>query len=148
MTLSMQEISDRMEISDVLAEYCRALDERRFRDLEALFSDDAVCDYGPLGQPEGPAAISRLIEAALQGLDATQHFIGGTLISVDGDTASARTYLISQHIRHAAPAETFYMIAGEYVDTLVRTPHGWKLRTRKLDRMWTMGDRAVILGRP
>lgn len=148
MTLSLQEISDRMEIADVLAQYCRALDERRFRDLEDLFTEDAVCDYGSLGRPEGPPAISRLIEAALQGLDATQHFIGGTLIEVDGDTATARTYLISQHIRHAAPGDPFYMIAGEYVDTLTRTSQGWRLRTRRLDRMWTMGDRAVIMGRP
>jgi len=35
--LSLQEISDRMEIQDVLAKYSDAIDSRRWDDLDALF---------------------------------------------------------------------------------------------------------------
>jgi hypothetical protein len=142
--LDLQTISDRMEIEDLLTAYSIAIDSKQFDDLLPLFTEDAVCDYGSLGSPKGPSAIADLIHTTLKSLDATQHLLGKSVIVVDGDAADVRTYLISQHIRDAAPGEKHYFIGGEYIDTMVRTPDGWKFQTRRLSRMWTQGDRAVI----
>lgn len=143
--LDLQEISDRIEIQELLVRYSIAIDSKRFDDLLPLFTEDAECDYGSLGSPRGPAAIAGLISSTLAGLDATQHLVGNSIVEIDGDSAAVRTYLISQHIRASAPGAKHYFIGGEYVDTVVRTPDGWRFRTRRLDRMWSEGDRAVIV---
>ena len=143
--LDLQAVSDRIEIEELLVRYSIAIDSQRFEDLIPLFADDAACDYGSLGCPQGPQAIVALIQKTLAGLDATQHLVGKCLIKLDGDSADVRTYLISQHIRASAPGVKHYFVGGEYVDTVVRTPAGWKFRTRRLDRMWSEGDREVIV---
>ena len=100
-------------------------------------------------RPTGPAAIREMISGTIGHLDATQHLVGKSLVefSADGDEAEVRTYLISQHIRESAPGPVkHYFLGGEYYDRVVRTPDGWRIAYRRLDRMWKQGDRAVISG--
>jgi len=147
MALDLQQINDRIEIEELLVRYSRALDHRRFEELESIFTPDAEFDAGGLGHPVGPANIRAMIEGTIGHLDATQHLIGKSLIefSQDGDSAEVRTYLISQHIREATEGPVkHYFLGGEYADRVVRTPDGWRIRYRRLDRMWKQGDRAVI----
>ena len=147
MPLDLQQISDRIEIEELLVRYSRALDHRRFEELEGVFTPDAEFDAGGLGHPHGPAAIREMIEGTLTGLDATQHLVGKSAIEFapDGDSAEVRTYLISQHIRESTPGPVkHYFLGGEYADRVVRTPDGWRIAYRRLDRMWKQGDRAVI----
>ena len=44
---TLQELINRREITDVLIEYCCALDHMDLPRLSALFTDDCVVDYGP-----------------------------------------------------------------------------------------------------
>jgi hypothetical protein len=144
--LDLQQISDRIEIEELLVRYSRALDQREFDTLETLFTPDATFDGGSLGCPTGAAEIRAMIEGTLSGLDATQHLVGKSLIDLQGDEAEVRTYLISQHIRESAPGPVkHYFLGGEYADRVVRTPDGWRIAYRRLDRMWKQGDRAVIV---
>ena len=145
--MDLQQLTDRVEIEELLVRYSRALDLRRFDELEGIFTADGEFDAGGLGHPHGPAAIREMIEGTLTGLDATQHLLGKSTVefSADGDSAEVRTYLISQHIRESAPGPVkHYFLGGEYADRVVRTPGGWRIAYRRLDRMWKQGDRAVI----
>lgn len=147
--MDLQEISDRFEIDELLARYARALDYRTFHELDGIFTADATFDAGGLGAPTGPKAIRTMIEGTIGHLDATQHLVGKSIIEFadDGDSAEVRTYLISQHIRESAPGPVkHYFLGGEYYDRVVRTPDGWRIAYRRLDRMWKQGDRAVISG--
>ena len=147
MALDLQAISDRIEIEELLARYARALDYRQWEDLEAIFTEDGEFDAGGLGHPHGPAAIREMIEGTIGHLDATQHLVGKSLIefSTDGESAEVRTYLISQHIRESTPGPVkHYFLGGEYADRVVRTPDGWRIAYRRLDRLWKQGDRAVL----
>src|SRR6202022_443654 len=51
--LSQAEISDRLEIQQLLVDYSTAIDLRRFDDLDAVFTPDAYIDYTALGGIEG-----------------------------------------------------------------------------------------------
>jgi hypothetical protein len=42
--LSMEEISDRLEIRQLLVDYPTAIDQRRFDDLDKVFTPDAYID--------------------------------------------------------------------------------------------------------
>jgi 3-phenylpropionate/cinnamic acid dioxygenase small subunit len=145
---NIQHMLDRIEIEELLVRYSRAIDSKDFDTLEELFTSDATFDGGSLGCPTGAPQIRAMIEGTLTGLDSTQHLVGKSLIEIDGDEAEVRTYLFSQHIRESTPGPIkHYALGGEYADRVVRTPAGWRIAYRRLDRMWKEGDRAVISGR-
>ena len=56
--LSLQEISDRLEIQQLLVDYSTALDQRRFDDLDAVFTPDAYIDYRVTGGIDGIGELS------------------------------------------------------------------------------------------
>lgn len=140
----LQELTDRLDIAEVLARYCVALDTRDWDLLQQVFAADAACDYGSVGSPQGIPAIAAAIRGTIGDLDATQHLTGNVLVDLDGDRATASCYLLSQHVRRGQEGGEEYLIGGRYHDELVRTPDGWRIRTRRLDRMWSSGNRDVV----
>ena len=51
--LSLEEISDRLEIQQLLVDYSTAIDKRRFDDLDQVFTEDAYIDYTAMGGIDG-----------------------------------------------------------------------------------------------
>ena len=61
--LSLAEVSDRLEIQQLLVDYSTAIDQRRFDDLDNVFTPDAYIDYRELGGIDG-FFIARLVRKA------------------------------------------------------------------------------------
>mgnify|MGYP002621366379 CR=1 FL=1 len=138
-------VQDRLDIADVLARYCIALDSRDWGLLDQVFTPDATAHYGRAGRPSGLPAIVAVVRSSLERLDASQHFIGTSLVEPDGEgEARGRTYLIAQHVRDGLPGGSQFVVAGTYVDRFVRTPRGWRIRERRLVETWTRGNPAVL----
>ena len=53
MTMSLQEISDRLEIQDLLVAYSHAIDTRNWDALDDVFTPDAFIDYSDFGGGSG-----------------------------------------------------------------------------------------------
>ena len=89
--LSLAEISDRLEIQQLLVDYSTAIDQRRFDDLDAVFTPDAYIDYTALGGIDGryPEVKAWLAEV-LPNFPMYVHMLGNFSVRVDGDTASSR----------------------------------------------------------
>ena len=51
--LSLEEISDRLEIQQLLIDYSTAIDRKRFDDLDRVFTPDAYIDYRVTGGIDG-----------------------------------------------------------------------------------------------
>ena len=51
--LSQQEISDRLEIQDLLTAYCDAIDSQNWDALDDIFTSDAIIDYTDAGGAKG-----------------------------------------------------------------------------------------------
>jgi SnoaL-like domain len=141
---SLDTTSDRLDIADLLALYSTALDTKQWDLLDEVFTPDAVCDYGSLGNPANRDEIKALIRRTLEPLDFTQHFIGNVVVKVDGDKAHTDLYLIAQHIRAGAAGGESYMMGARYADDVVRTPEGWRISHREIIRGWATGNREVI----
>ncbi|WP_433496602.1 nuclear transport factor 2 family protein [Sphaerimonospora sp. CA-214678] len=138
-------LQDRLDIADLLARYCVALDGRDWDLLGQVFTEDAAAEYGSAGSPRGLPAIVEVVRASLEPLDASQHFIGTSLIEATGaDEATGRTYLIAQHVKNGTPGGDLFTIAGTYVDRFVRTRDGWRIADRHLHHTWTQGNPAVL----
>jgi len=131
--LSLQEISDRLEIQDLLTRYCHAIDGRDFDALDTVFTPDAVIDYTESGGAKGaPPEIKRWLPIALAAaIPKYQHMIGAPHLKLDGDRATSRTILFNPLV-YPRPdgTEQVFFIGLWYCDELVRTAQGWRISSR------------------
>ena len=142
MALSQQEISDRLEINDVLVRYTRSIDNRDYELLDTCFTPDAHLDYTASGGVKGAyPEVRTWLEKALAQFKAMMHMIGNVVIEVDGDKATSRTYLLNpMGVEASGGAMQFFTVGGEYVDQLVRTPDGWRIRERIEKQTYLQGS--------
>lgn len=120
---------DRQDISDVLVRYATGIDSRDWPLFRTVFTDDCELDYGEIGTWTGVDAVVDFMVAAHDMAGHTLHRISNQVATVDGDTATARTYvdalIMSQDNNSGVNA------VGFYDDELVRTDTGWRIRRRR-----------------
>ncbi|MBW2162803.1 MAG: nuclear transport factor 2 family protein, partial [Deltaproteobacteria bacterium] len=91
MTLSLQEISDRLEIQDLIHNYSGIIDQKRFDDLRDVFTEDAHIDYSAMGAPAGGLdTIITFLHQVMGMFPNHQHLNANAQITVDGDMAPGR----------------------------------------------------------
>src|SRR5581483_2379592 len=92
MPLSLAEVSDRIEINDLLVAYSHAVDFRDWDGLDDVFTADAVIDYTAMGGPRGDLAATKAFLAETMPIFAGwQHMVATSKVTVQGDTAEGRT---------------------------------------------------------
>ena len=128
--LSLAEISDRFEIQQLLIDYSTAIDQRRFDDLDRVFTPDAYIDYRAAGGIDGgfPDVKAWLAEV-LPNFPAYSHMLGNFDVRIDGDTASSRTICFNPMVLNAEAKQVLF-IGIWYDDEFVRTPDGWRMSRR------------------
>ncbi|WP_296678835.1 nuclear transport factor 2 family protein [Novosphingobium sp.] len=132
-------LEDKDAIRDVLTVYAHAIDRRRWDLMPQLFHPDGTFAFGPVqgGWQQFVEQARGVIEPCV----ATHHQLGQVLITADGpDAAQAETYMTAMHIVPAGyPLTTVFpdrgedysaIIAGRYVDRLVRHDGGWRIMQR------------------
>jgi hypothetical protein len=129
--LSLEEISDRLEIQQLLVDYSTAIDSRRFDDLDRVFTADAHIDYTELGGIAGTYPDVKVwLSEVLPNFPAYFHMLGNFDIRVDGDKATSRTILFNPM---ALGDNGQVMFCGLwYDDEFIRTAEGWRM-TRRLE---------------
>ena len=126
--LSLQDLSDRFEIQDLLVRYSQLLDRFAFDEMDALFTDDAVLDYSQTGAVSGTWPEQKaFIAKAFEGFKGTQHLLGLPSIAVSGDTATARSICFNPMV---VDDKKVFFVGIWYDDQLVRTTDGWKFAKR------------------
>ena len=130
--LSLQEISDRLEIEDLLARCSYAIDERDWDALDGIFTPDAVIDYSETGGARGSVAeIKAWLPVAMQRFPRYQHMVATKRLELDGDSARCRTILFNPMVYQGENGgEQVFFIGLWYRDKLVRTPDGWRIAER------------------
>lgn len=124
----LAELRDRQEITDLMYEYCRALDAMELEELVALFTHDCVVDYGPQIRSEGAAVLRRDL-ARMWRWARTSHHSGGVQIKFDSpDSAEVCSYVLAWH---EAPDGSTATMMGQYHDRVRRTTAGWRIATRR-----------------
>lgn len=126
--LPLQEISDRLEIQDLLARYSAAIDARRWDDLDDLFTHDAVIDYTETGGIRGTLAEQKdYLAAVLPSFQGTQHLTATSTIELDGDTARVRTICFNPMV--VDDGHVFF-VGLWYRDVLARVADRWRFSER------------------
>lgn len=136
--LSHQEISDRFEIQDLNYRYADIIDQRRFDELEEVFSEDAHIDYSAVGGAVGDKKSTiDFLKKALPAFKCFQHLNANLQITVKGDTAKGRVMCFNpQELMLGKDKSHFFMLGLWYNDEYVRTPQGWRIRKRTEVMSW------------
>ena len=142
--VTLQELVNRQEITDLLIRYSTALDTRDWPLLQSCFTPDGIVDYGDYGGEHDPASTVAHCRGGLEGLDVNQHLIANVAINLDGDRATAVCYVHAQHTLNGADGGDNFMIGGQYRDRLIRTADGWRFAHRSLVGIWSEGNPDVF----
>lgn len=136
--LSLQEISDRFEIQDLVYRYADIIDQRCFDELQEVFSDDAHIDYSAVGGPMGDKASTiAFLKKALPAFKCYQHLNANVQITVTGDTAVGRVMCFNpQELMLGKDKSQLFMLGLWYNDKYVRTAKGWRIQERVEVMSW------------
>ena len=135
----VQWLADRAEISDVLFRYFSSTDLRDWNRWGDCLTEDVEIDLG-FGQRTGREDVIRWVEAALVDVDATHHMSSNHEITIDGDTATVRSDLLTTHVVVHEGIEERLTAGGIYNHVLVRTAKGWKIRKAQNSMTWRDGN--------
>ena len=128
--LSLEEISDRLEIQQLLIDYSTAIDQRRFDDLDAVFTSDAYIDYRAAGGIDGQfPEIKAWLSEVLPNFPAYYHMLGNVDVRVTGDTATSRAICFNPMVMDG-DQQQIYFVGIWYLDEFVRTAQGWRMSRR------------------
>jgi len=130
--MSLQELSDRREIDDLLIRYCHAIDTHDWALLDTVFMPDSVIDYTVFGGPRGRyPEIREFLADSLPRQAHSQHVISTSRVLLDGDRATAST-ICTNPMGVPQPDGSVHHTTYHlwYIDEIVRTPAGWRLAAR------------------
>ncbi len=129
--MNLRELSDRLEIDDLLTRYANALDDRDWERWAACFTADARIDYTAAGGIQGSLPEVRAwLEEVMPGFKMTQHLVTNKEIRLDGDTATCRSCLFNPMGVADGDGMMVFLECGTYRDRLVRTADGWRIAER------------------
>lgn len=132
--MTLQQISDRLELEQLTIDYAHAIDRGEVDRLDDIFLPNAEIDCTLTGgirvkYPE----IREWLRHATCAFGNTQHLVTNHQFSVDGDKAIGRILCfnpIEWPDSDAPPARQVVFLALWYHDKYVRTDDGWRIATR------------------
>jgi hypothetical protein len=135
---------DRAEITNVLAKYAFTIDGRDWEGLRECFTDDAQASYNRVTLAPGADAIVNHVRG-LENMPASQHVFGAPGITIDGDSAKARSYAVAYLVVPGAGGDGHVLVSRglSYTDELVRGPNGWLISTRFHECYWSTDQPTV-----
>jgi ketosteroid isomerase-like protein len=134
---------DKEAVRETIATYARSVDRCDFELMRSCFWDDAIDVHGFM-----VATPDELVEAAqgmLSSFESTMHFLGNSMVSVDGDEAHAETYCIAYHHIVCGERGDYDRVVGmRIVDRLQRRGDDWRFAKRTYIFEWGRVDPAAV----
>lgn len=130
MTFSLQQLSDRYELTELLSRYATCVDYKNYEELATLFTPDATLDYSAAGGASGTVTeVLQWMESVLGMFASTQHLISNPVITVEEDTAKGRFMCFNpMPFPGAAGPQQHVMFNGLwYSVSFVKSDQQWKI---------------------
>jgi 3-phenylpropionate/cinnamic acid dioxygenase small subunit len=129
----MTEREARQDISDLLVRYATGIDQRDWPLFRTVFTDDCELDYGEIGAWQGVDAVTDFMDTTHAMAGHTLHRLTNQAITLDGDNASARTYIDA--VIMFGDNQSGVNAWGFYDDEIVRTADGWRIARRRFTQV-------------
>ncbi|WP_445162689.1 nuclear transport factor 2 family protein [Mycobacterium sp. Dal123C01] len=124
---------DRQDISDLLVRYATGIDRRDWPLFRTVFTDDCELDYGEIGTWQGVDAVTDFMDTTHAMAGNTLHRLTNQAITLNGDTASARTYVDA--VIMFGDNQSGVNAWGFYDDEIVRAADGWRIARRRFTQV-------------
>ena len=130
--LSLQQISDRLEIQQLFTDYASAIDQKNFDALDVVFTADAYIDYRAMGGIDGRfPEIKAWLAQVLPNFPNYFHLVSNVALKIEGDRASSTIVCFNPMHVNLPDGKSQVMFLGLwYHDKLVRTAQGWRMSER------------------
>ena len=126
--MSQLTADDRLAIAEIMAAYCHAIDQGRWDQLDALFSDDCRLDFGKvMGVFEGREGLHRFAEMLRSLGIVMRHYTTNLVVRGDGTRAQAESYVLAITGSGGSRRQS----TGRYDDELVKLDGRWRIRERR-----------------
>jgi ketosteroid isomerase-like protein len=139
--MTVEELLEIEAIKEVRHLYSHYYDGNRLDDLIDLFTDDAVCEFGPAfgGDWVGKEQIRTRYHDFLYGSGRLEHSQMHAVTNpwirlIDADTAYGRWYQLNLNVAPGAPNPL--TLFGVYDDVYRKTGGGWKIHRTRIDFLW------------
>jgi 3-phenylpropionate/cinnamic acid dioxygenase small subunit len=129
----VSERDDQHDISAVILCYATGIDRRDWTLFHSIFTDDCELDYGEIGVWKGADEVTEFMRQAHELAGHTMHRLTNQVITVDGDSAQARTYVDA--LIMLADNSSGVNAAGFYDDDFVRSAEGWQIARRRFTQV-------------
>lgn len=139
-TAKVQRLLDESELRKLIQAWPRALDERDFDGLGALFTEDAVVEVWGEVRRGRQAIIDGPKRDLATFFEATFHHMGQIYIDIDGDEATILTYQVAYHLPKASEPMAHSDGGGNYHAVARRTEDGWRITRARLGVVFLQGD--------
>ena len=132
-------LEEKDAIHETIANYCFHFDGAEFDQWVDLFTDDGVFDAGTVGVQKGKDALRAFLKniRLTNGLPMVKHCVMNEIIKVNGDEATAKSYIVV--VRSKGEGALVNGLAGRYEDQLVKQGDRWLFKNRKV-HFDLMGD--------
>jgi uncharacterized protein (TIGR02246 family) len=127
--LELQELFDARAIESLMIRYFDRIDALDPRGAAEVFAPDATADLMTGKVYNGREAIGRALSKILVQYRHTSHHISNHHATIDGDTASALTYI---YAFHRFPDDRIWHLWARHTDELARIDGEWFLTERTL----------------
>jgi hypothetical protein len=136
--LDLAQVSDRIEIGDLLTRYTRAVDSGDLDRLDQVFLPQARIDYTATGGIAGAfPEVKTWLGEVLPLFARRQHVIAQSEVALNGDTATVVAYFVNPMvIAQPDGPELLWEFGGYYHHALVRTAQGWRSRELVEELVW------------
>ena len=137
--LTLEQMSDRLELQQLVIDYANAIDARAWDRLDAVFTPEAYIDYRAMGGADGRyPQIKAWLAQALAPFPAYMHFVGNFAFEIEGDTARGRIACFNpMEVPRPDGGGSDVMLLGLwYVDRYQRTAQGWRISERVEERCY------------
>ncbi len=121
-------VEDRLEIMEMMARYCWAIDQRSWGGFAEMFTGDCRLDFGDvMGVFEGRDGIERFT-TVMSGLDLfMRHYSTNLVLEGDDREVVARSYVLAITGTGSGRGQA----TGRYEDRLVKVDGRWRIRERR-----------------
>lgn len=146
MKYNLQQLSDRLEIEDLVAEYADAIDTLQLERLDQVFTPDAHIDYSAMGGAVGSyPEVRAFLAQALPLFKNTQHLIANYRITLKGDSATGKIMCFNpMELKLDDKSSPVFFLGLWYQDEYVRTEAGWRIARRTEIRSWDFNTPSFI----
>ena len=130
----VKRLSDIEAIRQLRHRYHHCINDGLYDEIPLLFTEDGWLDFSYIGKAEGRATLTKFFAATPKVLPFIKQFIHNHIIELDGDRATAVSYMEARTIN----ADEAFIVAGRYDDECVRQNGEWKFKSMIFEAYYTL----------